>query len=257
VFGFGRFGSSLSVLDSCAIGSSLSIRSFVRLGSTLSIVGAVRLANLHFEDAGTIYAADSSGGTSRRISLPSSGAYEGILHGTWSSETSVSTSDRRLKKDIAPLYRTIVEHMKAGASKRGGKSNDARPTKDQASSAIGWMLRELRPVSYTFKGGSESKALEGRQRFGFIAQEVENVIPELVHELGKTKHLVYQDLIAVITLAAQDHQKRLESTRGEVSKLKGMVQQLAGAMGHLSRRVASMVQARASAPRTPTSVGKA
>jgi len=114
----------------------------------------------------------------------------------------------------------------------------AAGTTDQRSTAINWVLRELRPVSFSFRQGSDCKSMH--PRFGFVAQEVERVLPELVHETGQSKYMAYQDLIAMITLAAKDHQVRLERNRGEVSKLQGMVGQLAGTLDHLSRRIANM-----------------
>ncbi len=70
--------------------------------------------------------------------------------GTWTSDVAVTTSDRRLKKDIVPL--------------RPGRDRD-----DQQGA--GWIVRELRPVSFTLRGDSwEDEGQVGKRRFGFIAQ---------------------------------------------------------------------------------------
>lgn len=67
-----------------------------------------------------------------------------------------------------------------------------------------WLLRELRPVSFQLKRGPEAKYL----KFGFIAQELEAVFPNLVRTVGdNTKAVASQDLIAVLTLAFQNLQK--------------------------------------------------
>ncbi|CAL1132415.1 unnamed protein product [Cladocopium goreaui] len=79
------------------------------------------------------------------------------------------------------------------------------PGSDRAK-AVGWLLRELRPVSYHFKEGPEAKLA----RHGFIAQELEKVMPELVRDHKDRKHVVYQDLVALLTLASQVQQGRLE-----------------------------------------------
>lgn len=203
----------------------------------MSVVGKMRLADdLHFTTANTgFFGLDSSGAYSRRMTFPEASSGSGILHGTWVSDTPISTSDRRMKKNIKPLYTALIDKHAA----RDPSKKQERTTEQQASAAIGWILRELRPVSFNFRAGADAKAMG--PRYGFVAQEVERVLPDLVQELGSTKHLVYQDLIAMITLAAQDHQKRLETHHGEVSKLKGMVKQLAGALGHLSQRVTRIV----------------
>ena len=44
------------------------------------------------------------------------------------------------------------------------------------ASQVAWALRELRPVAYRFRAGAEAKYT----RFGFIADELERVLPELV-----------------------------------------------------------------------------
>jgi len=227
----------MSLLDRSILGSALSLRSFARIGSSISIMGAVTLGNdLRFFEAGKgIHGMKADGTTTRRISFPEDSAGQGILHGSWIADQSISTSDRRLKKAITPLYKTLASRMVAQVKSATPIAN----AMEQRSQAITWVLRELRPVSFSFRDGMDSKSMN--PRFGFVAQEVERVLPELVHDNGQTKYMIYQDLIAMITLAAQDHQVRLERNRGEVSKLRGLVNELAGTLGHLSQRVAGIV----------------
>merc|ERR1711871_1407596 len=130
VQGLARFGSvfSMSVLDFLHLGSSLSLRSFARLGCDLSLSGAMK-----FGGAST-YIRCNSGiemtvGGNVALTATSSG---GTLSGAWSSETTISTSDRRLKKDIEPL-----EDVLKGLS----------PSEE----GVNWVLRELRPVAFRFK----------------------------------------------------------------------------------------------------------
>lgn len=77
-------------------------------------------------------------------------------------------------------------------------------------------MRELRPVSFNLKHGPEAKHL----KFGFIAQELETVFPNLVRTVGKddTKAVASQDLIAVLTLALQTLQKEFDDTRRELEE---------------------------------------
>lgn len=243
-------GASLSVFDFAAVGASLSLRSFSRFGSSMAIFSSIKLAgDLQFATVGAgIYGRNGDGTVTKRITFPdSSGTYEGILHGTWEAETTITTSDRRLKTDITPLHQTLVSrmsHMKGtnidplAANKDGGKVAAKKKTRGEA---VDWVLRELRPVSFTFKKGADSKSMQGKQRYGFIAQEVEKVLPDVVRDLGATKTMMYNDLIAMITVAAQDHQERLDQHHGEVGKLRGLLKRLAEKLGHLQKRVKRVI----------------
>jgi len=159
-----------------------------------------------------------------------------VLHGLWESDMTITTSDRRLKTSIQPLYQTIAARAKTRWSEtqgdlalnaattddgrlRGGSSSAAAHTpssKQQQDQPIGWLLRELRPVSFKLKSGPEAKYL----KFGFIAQELETIFPNLVRNVGGakdseegTKAIASQDLIAVLTLALQSLQKEMEKQR--------------------------------------------
>jgi hypothetical protein len=64
------------------------------------------------------------------------------------------------------------------------------------------LLQALRPVAYTM----DSESHELTRRYGFIAQELERVLPDLVFnstEAG-TKGVLYQDLIAILVEAVQE-----------------------------------------------------
>jgi len=133
------------------------------------------------EDSGAVISWNADGGT---------------LHGTWSADGEISTSDRRLKENIRPLQQAL---------------RDGQSTK---------ILRELRPVSYTYTGTSkESK----NTRFGFIADEMQQSLPQITRALPHSDEgrqgLVYQDLLAFLT---------------------AMLQNLAGEMSTLTPRLASI-----------------
>lgn len=151
------------------------------------------------------------------------------LHGIWEADATITTSDRRLKTSIEPLYRTIAARAKArwsetradappGDTKRTNllSSPVIAPSGKQQEGGIGWLLRELRPVSFKLKSGPEAKYL----KFGFIAQELETIFPNLVRNIGGeegkeegTKAIASQDLIAVLTLALQSLQKDMDKQR--------------------------------------------
>jgi len=84
----------------------------------------------------------------------------------------LSVSDRRLKANIRNLESTLT----------------------------GRNLDELRPVSFQY-------LKEDDTRLGFVANELQRTLPELVREMpdGKDKRLgvVYQDLMAVLTTMIQ------------------------------------------------------
>jgi len=154
-----------------------------------------------------------------------------VLHGIWEADATITTSDRRLKTSIEPLYRTIAARAKArwretrvdaapGDTRLLGTAESsavASSSKQSQDPPIGWLLRELRPVSFKLKSGPEAKYL----KFGFIAQELETIFPNLVRNIGGekgsneegTKAIASQDLIAVLTLALQSLQKEMDKQR--------------------------------------------
>jgi len=145
------------------------------------------------------------------MSITSTG---GTLHGVWTTDQTVTTSDRRLKRSIVPLYRALAESAPAPSPPasgllRGGQV--AAPISapnfgQQRDDIVSWVLRELRPVSFSFKSGPEAK----HSRYGFVAQELKQVLPALVRGSGE-EHLsvIYQDLIALLAMAAQSLQAKV------------------------------------------------
>merc|ERR1719238_1999904 len=75
-------------------------------------------------------------------------------------------------------------------------------------------LRELRPVSFKFRRGPESKY----SRYGFVAQELARVLPQIVREIDGYHHVRYQDIVAVLTLTAQQQQNQLEALEKTVER---------------------------------------
>jgi hypothetical protein len=147
-------------------------------------------------------------GNTKAMSIDATG---GDLHGTWEQENAFTTSDRRLKKNIQPLTQTLRRVYAEESRKRaGGLSTDTAPA---------WVLRQLRPVSYNFKQGSDSKNV----RFGFIVDEIEKVLPEVIRETPPKedeekpkKGIVYGDLIAVLTSVVKDFSEQLKGLQGRM-----------------------------------------
>lgn len=158
----------------------------------------------------------------------------GILHGSWTMESTAVTSDRRMKKDIAPLQRTlraVLASKEAPESESEAVADPSAAGSEDSSDGALWLLRQLRPVSYSFRKGAESKFM----RFGFIADELESVVPNVVRTgKGKAfadqKAVQYQDLIALLAAAAQSQQQRIDEMQQEMeemhAELKGLQQAL-------------------------------
>jgi hypothetical protein len=104
-----------------------------------------------------------------------------------------SSSDMRLKKDIVDINNSLDLVMK------------------------------MRPVSYTWKNGDPDTHL------GFIAQEMEKVLPEVVSKpTSENDHygMKYTELIPVLTKAIQEQQSMIENQNKELANLKSELEQL-------------------------------
>jgi len=253
LIGFTRFGSSLSVLDVVHLGSSLSLRSLARLGSAMAVVDFTHLGSslsirgiARFGDKiqacsklvftspnNYIYETDSDAkvgfyvNNARAMSITSAG---GTLHGTWTADGTISTSDRTLKENIKPLQETLRQQAfwKDKQKKSASISPATGAPGAKGPSVASWLLRQLRPVSYNFKKGNEAKYL----RFGFIADEMEQILPQVVHELPNQpepevgpdgekappkKGIVYTDLIAVLTTVVKDFNMQLKGLQSRMT----------------------------------------
>lgn len=240
VYGLARLGSSMSILDFLHVGASLSVRSFCRFGSYLratqyqivsdtaesKIAGSIRAAasvNTPDQDIEVRHGNPDAGGDTRVLTLRTDG---GTLHGFWNADEVISTSDPELKEDIGNLE----DYAEAGLRSRNCGTNSrqchhrdqtlrrtsarfnqqgtgaSRPVRSFAP-----LLKELRPVAYRYKNTDPD-----RVRFGFVADELEALVPEVVRRVGEEggktrKGVVYQDLIALLAAALREHQGRLEA----------------------------------------------
>jgi hypothetical protein len=155
----------------------------------------------------------------------------GVLHGSWNVESSLVTSDRRLKTNIMPLQRTLRDVIAPRGEKKAPEGSTPVAGQEGGKAKTGdgalWLLRQLRPVSYSFRKGMDSKYM----RFGFIADELESVVPEVVRrpgdrEVTDQKAVVYQDLIALLAAASQSQQKLIESQQVRVESLETRIMKL-------------------------------
>ncbi len=122
---------------------------------------------------------------------------------TYSTGT-YSSSDAKLKKDVRPLTNAIDK------------------------------INKLKPSTYTFKTDEyKYMGLPSEPQYGFIAQELETVFPELVKQVHQPidndskkngmlefKAINYVELIPVLTQAIQEQQKQIEVQKAQIEELK-------------------------------------
>lgn len=140
-------------------------------------------------ESGGIIWADPSGAGANNKGILVDGSVDAsaqfYVNGEWVA------SDRRLKNDIESIALEESEHI----------------------------IRSLRPVSYTLK-----RINDGKRHRGFIAQEVEEVVPKdcgIVgtkgdEELGERHLLSYIEIIADLVNVVQNQEARIAALEGEV-----------------------------------------
>jgi len=184
----------------------------------------------------------------RRLSLSKT---QSFFHGEWITTEMITLSDRRLKSNIRSLRSSL----------RGGSTDDGTGGPKSPS----WLLRQLRPVSFQFHSedaGKQQRARRPAERYGFIAQEVKEVIPQMVRtvNMGDDQEAVhgvaYQDLLALLVSAHQAQQTQLtevdksvkvaqleaSSAKREVNVAQLEIQQLNHRMEVLSMQVEQLRQ---------------
>ncbi len=110
----------------------------------------------------------------------------GYVKGTFEVEAMTTPSDRRLKHEIVPIKDAVHNIMM------------------------------LDPKAY-FKKDSQTP---DRLQFGFIAQELESTLPELVHTSGDDmKSVNYVQLIPWLTAALQEQQETIERLERRIADL--------------------------------------
>ena len=109
----------------------------------------------------------------------------------------IQTSDQRLKKDITPLGYGLATVL------------------------------QLRPVSYFWKTG------EARRKIGFVAQELQQAVPEVVTVGTDAQHTLgvnYAELTSILVKAIQEQQQQIDALRAANGTLENAVQSLRAEM---------------------------
>jgi len=123
--------------------------------------------------------------------VTSSPNYKLDVRGTIGNNTTMYHSDIRWKKNVQSLTNSLEK------------------------------VTRLRGVSYEWRRDefAEMNFLEG-QRIGLIAQEVEEVIPEVVSTAADGyKSVEYANLVAVLIEAVKEQQKQIEALESKINSL--------------------------------------
>jgi len=90
------------------------------------------------------------------------------------------------------------------------------------------IVMQLNPVHYYKKNSIESNDYSKKEN-GFIAQEIQKVLPYLVSKGSDKDKLLsvdYTSIIPVLTKAIQEQQKQIEEQQKQIDELKALVNQL-------------------------------
>ncbi|MGA1871873.1 MAG: tail fiber domain-containing protein [bacterium] len=162
---------------------------------------------IHNDVVGNVTIFDQNGNVG--IGTTSPGSYKLNVAGTaYCTSGSWSGSDERWKQDIAPLEGSLDK------------------------------VNQLQGVSFTWKiDGFPDQGFTSGEQIGLIAQEVEEIIPELVHENDDGyKSISYEKLTAVLVEAIKEQQSQIENLKSQGEELKILVENLAARIELLENR---------------------
>ena len=82
-------------------------------------------------------------------------------------------------------------------------------------------VKQIRPVSYEFKGAEKKNGRTTNKDIGFLAQELQDVVPEAVTTNAEGEMLVnYMAIIPILTGSIQELNARIEELEAELNSLK-------------------------------------
>jgi hypothetical protein len=240
-----RLGSSLSVFDYMQVGASLSVRGSFPIWHPVTLQSEGDQAKAVFGSAHSYIKYDTNVmdfyarlNNNPIMSLRNG---EGRFHGTWGADFEIQYSDRSLKENIRPLSEIVQEARRApedshapgadgsnssssSSSSNSSKQQQQQPQHKDAGSDSQWLLRQISPVAYNYK---KSDAEGRRTRFGFIAQDVRRVLPQVTRDFKSTDTMgiIYQDLIAVLTYTLQDLGSGIKTMGEKLASVETRIQQ--------------------------------
>lgn len=198
----------------------------IRIGpSTGNGAGTIRYTGSDFEGrVGSSWESLTTGGTGGSLWTPT-GANAYFLGGN----VGIGTNN--------PIHTLQVNGNIGMTGEIVGVSDVRTKTSIQDISNATLIVNELRPVNYEFASHDfDNLDLPKGEQFGFIAQELENVLPALVSNSTTTqingvqtdlKGINYIQLIPVLTQAIQEQQTLIDAQQSQIDELKSMLSQLA------------------------------
>ena len=113
------------------------------------------------------------------------------------------------------------EYIYYGIKYNGPFSSSDRRIKENISEIPTEIAKSLKPCKYQYKGCDEV-------RYGFIAQEVQEIIPDAVTEDDNGYlSLNYEQMIAPLYALVQEQQTRIDELGDRISRLEALIQQVA------------------------------
>ena len=127
--------------------------------------------------------------------------------------------------------RTLYVNGTSGGTNAWENLSDKRLKKDVMLLDDGLSkVMALRPITFNWnKIVNPELKLDDRNHLGFIAQEVEAVLPQVVStadDAMKTKSVAYSDIVPVLTKAIQEQQTEITDLKKQVEKLTKLIETL-------------------------------
>lgn len=122
----------------------------------------------------------------------------GLFSGDVTANGTLLTSDRRLKKNIIPVENGLTT------------------------------IQQLNPVFYSKKASIDATNYD-TQEYGFIAQELQKILPEIVQQTNREDQVLavnYTSLIPILTKAIQEQQQQLDAKTTENNQLQERISTL-------------------------------
>lgn len=219
------FGETLSVSGATSLGSTLGVSGATTLGSTLGVTGAATLSN-NLTVSGTttlngstfVYNSFQVGSAAtNRNSI-----FYGYLYiGSATSYINYVSGNSGLHTNVGFYSDSYITSAATGSSSdRRMKDNIDAVCSDRALS----VLMQLKPCEWEWNDRNPN--LAGKRGAGLVAQDVADVLPFAVMDLGDYLYLNYSVLHAYEIAGLQNHESRIEALEKENAILKEKVKQL-------------------------------
>ena len=81
-------------------------------------------------------------------------------------------------------------------------------------------VKQLRGVTYKWNDESRN---DGHKQHGFIAQEVEEILPDLVFEVNGFKSISYSKVTPILVEAVKEQQNQIDELKNQIDELKKQI----------------------------------